>query len=400
MESRNDKINKMIMHAYDTVPFYKKVYDGMGKQAIKIENLPIINKQQMIYSRESMLSSKYIGKYIRKNLNWTRTSGTSGLQYEVFWDKEDEKKSLKGLWMLRWKFYGILPEDKLCYFYASDNDEDDFFRDKTKLIVPRKTLYDGSLAEKYKEIKDFAPKWMILQPSIAIILCNLAEKYGVWNELEYIESTGEYLTDVARRRIENTFKCKVVNQYGTKELNTIAYECPSGNLHIMSDNVYVENCGNNICVTSLNNYAMPYVRYKLDDIGIIKSETKCKCGLCGEQLELKECRSMDYIQCKNGDIKHAYTLIQLIHKINYHYDGCILQYRIIQTGYDKFVYEIVLDDDLYSDNIPEIISTVLLDKTRKRISEDCIIDINFTEVLLPEEKSIKFRTFHSLVKNI
>ena len=77
-----------------------------------------------------------------------------------------------------------------------------------------------------------------------LLLCHLAEKYGIWNNLRYIEFTGEYLELPLRHRVEAVFGCRTANQYGTKEVNSIAYKCPEGNLHVMSDNVLNEYVNN------------------------------------------------------------------------------------------------------------------------------------------------------------
>ena len=252
----------MIYHAYETVPFYQGLINNI---VFDIKKLPIIEKKQMIESGRSLLSSKYMGKYLSNQLKWTRTSGSSGLLYEIYWDKVDDKKSMLELWLLRWKYYKVSPKQKMCYFFPADIGNDDYVESDTKLAISRKCLYDGNLSEIYKKIKQYKPEWMILQPGISLVLCELAKKYGIWKEIRYIEFTGEFLREEVRKCVEDTFCCITANQYGTKEVNSIAYECPEGNMHVMTRNVYLENKGQNLYVTSLSNYAMPFIRYKLDD---------------------------------------------------------------------------------------------------------------------------------------
>ena len=243
-----ESLNKIIRHAYETVPFYKELLEE--EECLEIEKLPIVDKKQMIESGRSMLSTRYMGQYLTKQLKWTRTSGSSGMIHEIFWNKVDEKKSMMGLWFLRWKYYKISPAQKLCFFFLADINDEECMETDRVLAISRKSLFDGTFIEAYQHIKQYKPEWMILQPGVAAMLCDMAEQYGIWEGLKYIEFTGEYLPETVRKRVENTFHCATANQYGTKEVNSIAYECPEGNMHVMSDNVYLENEGCKLYVTS------------------------------------------------------------------------------------------------------------------------------------------------------
>lgn len=385
----------MIYHAYETVPFYQGLINNI---VFDIKKLPIIEKKQMIESGRSLLSSKYMGKYLSNQLKWTRTSGSSGLLYEIYWDKVDDKKSMLELWLLRWKYYKVSPKQKMCYFFPADIGNDDYVESDTKLAISRKCLYDGNLSEIYKKIKQYKPEWMILQPGISLVLCELAKKYGIWKEIRYIEFTGEFLREEVRKCVEDTFCCITANQYGTKEVNSIAYECPEGNMHVMTRNVYLENKGQNLYVTSLSNYAMPFIRYKLDDRGCIRRGVKCKCGRCGDVIDLYEGRENDVIKLPKGEKVHSYTLMQSIHRLNYKYEGCILQYRIVQEAYDKFTYYIVLNkEDCTEDLKREIVEEICCD-LHNRIGNECICNIIYENNIYPESKTGKCKVFLSNVQ--
>ena len=43
-----------------------------------------------------------------------------------------------------------------------------------------------------------------------------------------------------RNLIQEVFNCTIANQYGCNEVNSIAYECECGNLHLMQDCTYTE----------------------------------------------------------------------------------------------------------------------------------------------------------------
>lgn len=388
------KLQSIIKHAYTTVPFYKYLCNAEQDYGeLDIAELPVVNKKQMVESNDSLLSAHYIGKYLANSLKWTRTSGTSGILHEIYWDRRDAARSLKSLWILRQKYYDISPRQKLCYFYPSDILVEKYRLSKTSFAISRCVLYDGSLEEAYKKILEYEPEWMILQPSIALILCDLAKKYGVWESIQYIEFTGEYLEENVRCFVESVFRCKTANQYGTKEVNSIAFECPEHQLHIMSDNVYLETVDNRICVTSLTNRAMPFVKYQLEDRGEILRGISCNCGRQGDIVKLSLGRTNDLIKKSDGTTMHAYTLMQIIQNLNYQYEGCNLQYRIVQVDFDSFEFYLVIEDD--EAEIKEILWRIIEDEVNQRIGGICKVAVKFVSKLLPEELTGKGKVFES-----
>ena len=389
-----ESLNKSIRHAYETVPFYKELLEE--EECLEIEKLPIVDKQQMIESGRSMLSTRYMGQYLTKQLKWTRTSGSSGMIHEIFWNKVDERKSMMGLWFLRWKYYKVSPAQKLCFFFPADINDEECMETDRVLAISRKSLFDGTFIEAYQHIKQYKPEWMILQPGVAAMLCDMAEQYGIWEGVKYIEFTGEYLPETVRKRVKNTFHCATANQYGTKEVNSIAYECPEGNMHVMSDNVYLENEGCKLYVTSLNNYAMPFVRYQLDDRGQIRRHVQCRCGRCSDMLEIYEGRQNDVVKRPDGSVIHAYALMQSVHYINYQYDGCIIQYKIVQEDYDRFTYLIVLGEEC-PEELKRTISEKLQHDLQVRIGKECTCDVIYKKNILPEEETGKCKVFVSNV---
>lgn len=107
--------------------------------------------------------------------------------------------------------------------------------------------------------------------------------------------TGEMLHKNLRNRIKECFEVPIANQYGMNEMNSIAYECPNGNLHAWNK-MYMwkywikwkTTTGWNdgeIYVTTKNNKVMPLIRYRTGDRGKLLPNT-CTCGMKGKILEL------------------------------------------------------------------------------------------------------------------
>lgn len=341
---RKEKVIKFIQKNLNKTQLYRNLYNKLKCNDItEIQDVPVISKNNLIHDALNVLSFDYFGDYYSGKLKTFFTSGSTGEAYRVFWDERDNMRSLLELYYLRNRYYGIRPENKMCYFYPSDIEIEDIFQENNALGISKAYLYNDKIQEAYIHILNYNPVWMILQPGIAMILCDVIERYNypVPDNLRYVELTGEYLSKEMRSRIQNVFKCVVANQYGMKEFNSIAYECPEGRLHCLESNVYVEILDDeDIYVTTLKNNAMPLIRFKTGDKGILR-KCNCACGKTGYELELKAGRCDDYLLNKNGKKIHAYSLIQIIQNINYMYDGIIIQYQILQKSLETIMFRVV-----------------------------------------------------------
>lgn len=232
---------------------------------------------------------------------------------------------------------------------------------------------------------NYKPVWLLLQPSIAGMIINIVKKYNLEsiNTIKYIEFSGEMLDEALKNEIKEIFNCKVANQYGSYEFNSIAYECPEGNMHIMGSNVYVETDENeNIIVTSLNNYRNPLVRYNIGDKGkILNSPMRCKCGNNNSILELKLGRSHDFIINKYGEKINSYIFMKAIKRVNNELDDVVKQFQIIQTDIDKFQVRLYIDK---RSEIKKIIKVF-----EENILEDTLVNAEYKYIL--EDGYIKER---------
>ena len=208
---------------------------------------------------------------------------------------------------------------------------------------------------------------MILQPSVAVILCEhiRRNKLRVPSSLRYIEFNGEILTDEVRNMTRMVFGCKIANQYGANEVNSIGFECQYGNMHILNSNVFVEivdeeGClmtdssdfaANNseegrIILTSRRNNAMPFVRYEIGDKGKIHPTMDCPCGCKGKIIELSTGRNNDYVLFADGGRASSYIFVGLLDMVNVYTDGAIIQFYVEQLAYDEFRIMIYKDEEV------------------------------------------------------
>lgn len=342
--------DKIAEYAYEHVPFYKDLVD----RKIKIwQDYPIVDKGMLQQNIDSVFSPEYMMDLLSDRLEHVMTSGSTGECLDILWKKDQNIKSLLPLWNKRKKYYGILPKDKRCYFFTTKILEgEDLQVEETKygLGFNKMDLSKSKVLEIYKRMLDFSPQWMIVQPSIILLFTNVLKAHSLppLPDLKYIELTGERITGEAKSAIADFFGCKVADQYGCYEANSIAYECPYGGLHVMTENVYVETVGENeddICITSLHNKAMPFIRYKIGDKGKIIHNHNCPCGSREPMIRLNMARENDWIYNRDGTKCHSDLFCSVIDKINLALQQAVIQYQIIQKDYNEFDVYLVIDEE-------------------------------------------------------
>lgn len=408
------KLKSLVEFAYENTVFYKekykKILENTCVENINFEVLPIVNKSEICNNHYKILSEKSHREFVERSLEKYTTSGSTGICMDIYWSHKDSNNSLIGLWYLRNKYYNISTKDLVCMFYANrtiDGQEMKQMKIGNCLSFSKSNLDNDRIAEIYLRIKEFRPKYMIIEPSVAILLCEYIESNNLdkIDSIEYIELTGEFLLHNVKMKIEKVFGCKTANQYGAYEVNSIAYECPCGNMHIMENNVYVEIIDENgkvieneeegdICITSLTNYTMPFIRYNIGDRGRI-CNNKCNCGNKYPVLELTNGRSNDYILCENGDKIHSSIFMKVIERINEKLRNIILQYQIHQLNFNDFRFDLVLSE--------EIDMQKLIDAFIKSFDEERLYQLNVTfkfhDELFPNSSTGKLYYFINEMSN-
>ncbi|MCM1181601.1 MAG: AMP-binding protein [Clostridium sp.] len=386
--------DNLIREAYGEVDFLRrKLWNADRDVDVDLVNLPLLEKEELVGDSLKLMPPRYLpllyqGKLLRKD-----TSGSTGKYLEIYWQRSDFVRSMFSLWFYRNYFYGIQTWDKLCRFYMISRagiDEEMSRKRKNALEFSKNDLTEERLLEIYREMQKFQPVWLLLQPCIAELICQLKARYQLSDidSVKYIEMTGEELTEELRERIQNCFKCPVANQYGANEVNSIAYECPQGNLHCMEDNVFVEilndegkrlpdgECGN-IYVTTLHNHAMPFIRYGIGDVGFLEKNT-CSCGHKGKILHLKSGRRDDWILMENGEKVNPYVFLRAVVAVNAVLENCIFQFQIIQTDYQHFRVNLAVDEEVSG------IQEVFVDNIGHAELRNASYDFHYYDNLFPD----------------
>lgn len=194
-----------------------------------------------------------------------------------------------------------------------------------------------------------------------------------------------------RTKIEEVFKCNAFDRYGSREVGDVACERPNfdglwvapwGNYLEIVDtdgNRVPDGTEGEILITSLRNYAMPLIRYKIGDRGLLNSpsiHTKTD----GQVLKEITGRSMDLFKTQDGALINSGFFMA-----NLYFRDWIARYQIIQKDYLKVIYKMVTITDPPKKELEDIIAI-----TKKVLGGDCEVVFEFVDEISPSPSG-KFR---------
>ena len=344
----NNLLDIILKHSFDTVPFYIEQKNNLAND---FNALPIITKDMVSLRPFDFVSSLYIKRFEQGKLINKKTSGSTGMCLDVFWTPNDDTLASLETWKYRRAWYGVSIKDRYITFHATayysnrlvEEDSLAIYRGNN-LSLSKNRLTKHNIDEYFVLIGKFNASWMFMQPSVLPLLLKYAstKHLSILNKLRYIELTGEYLaTDVANYFKEMLPNVKFANMYGTTETGCVALECPCGHMHILKNSkveILDEDCNHinqaegGIILTTLKNFAMPLLRYRIGDMGYITNVSRCNCGFVGQDIHITVGREGDIIYSPDGNDKTCYSLLKVVEFVNDEFNAPITQFNFVQSN--------------------------------------------------------------------
>lgn len=189
-----------------------------------------------------------------------------------------------------------------------------------------------------------------------------------------IITSGETLHHEQRELIEQYFTTKVTNRYGSREFGGIAYECRfHSGLHIAPFRFIVhEDANGELLVTDLDNYATPFIRYAIGDIGSVR-EINCPCGLTVDTLVSLSGRSHDIIRTRSGKILGGQFWTTASRAV-----GGIEAFQLVQYAVDSVELRIQTGADFKPENLK-----ILEDKVHHIVGDELKLEIKYVDHIEP-----------------
>lgn len=362
-EYQNGKLRMLIEHVYHNVPYYHHVMKSRGIQPQDIRNkddlkyLPILTKEIIRANFQDIIFQGMNKRTTTKR----STSGTTGERLTFFQDRNSRiwvhASKLRG-----WSWAGYNIGDSSINIYNLGK-LSTWGQIASRMI---REYYFPTIENK-NQVLDYSNKIKVLKPrflsGFTSSLCLNASLFKIYNitgiHFPVIFTCAEMLYDYQRSFLEETFHGTVYDYYGSNEIGSLAYECEHHNKHITEEHVVFEttnsqganvsNISGDIILTDLDNYGMPFIRYKIGDVGTL-SDNECKCGRALRILNSLDGRSQEFLKTLDGRYVPGIYFPGRFRKLK-----GIEQFQIIQPDIHNIILKIV-KNNLYS---PEELDTMI-----------------------------------------
>jgi len=315
------RLKALVAYAYEQVPYYRELYrrNGVRPEAIRsfrdFQQVPFLTKEEVNNNLNSLISPEFSDR-----VKPDSTGGSTGQPMRFFIDKSfhwwDAALEFRGR---RW--YGVSEGDKIAWVWGAARDMHIWSRKarlKAKIQQNRYLNAFDITDEKMKAFAEMLVRWrpemFRAYASALSLFARYLKEHGITGiRPKLIETTAEKVTDPQRELLEEVFGCKVADWYTARELGTIGFQCPQGGMHVCETR-YLEVIANGkpaapgelgeVVVTSLHQYAMPVIRYKIGDMAIYDPKP-CPCGRGLPVLREVVGRIQDFLVTADGHFVHG-----------------------------------------------------------------------------------------------
>ena len=402
---QNEKLERLLLHTYENVPYYHRVLpeaDVIANNKVFLENfhkIPPLTKAIIRSEGENLYSADY-----KKRGGYFNTSGGStGEPVKFIQDKHYCAWGFAGRFLFNsWAGKDVGQAELKLWGSERDILEG---KDELKTLL-RRWLFNTELLNTYRMspegMHEHIDRWNEVKPrqvwaytdsmyKLSQFVAN--EKISVYTPGSIICTTAPLLPQ-ARKHIEQTFRCKVFDQYGSREVGPVACECPAQEgLHIFTPIQRVEILDSNdqpvkgedigqIVITNLHNYSMPLIRYKIGDTSCF-SNKPCSCGRGFPLLKEISGRVFAHFVKKDGSLVHSQFFVAL-----FFFKPWVKEFKVVQKHCDLIDISVALAGKADQNDID-----VITDKIKQVMGADCRVEFKFVEEIPPTASGKYLYTF-------
>ena len=298
-----NKLQQLIKHCYSNGPYYTSLFDSLGlkPESIKcredLEKIPVLTKEDIRNNFDKLISTDISA---RRHINGS-TGGSTGTPMKFIADVNTWTR-LRAANFRMWHSAGYEFGEKMFTLAGNSlvkkigNERHISPKDIYDIVIMRNKKHDctdissQAMAGHYKALMNYKPKVIRGYASSLYFLARYIEQNNLpVSPVCAVFTTGEKLHSRYRRKLQKVFHAPVFDGYGAADGGLGAHECPlHEGLHVSEENCVVEitdDKGKNlpdgqtghVITTDLNNFAFPFIRYKVGDLAYFK-EDLCSCG--------------------------------------------------------------------------------------------------------------------------
>lgn len=324
---RDRQIRAMVTHAYENVPFYRRLYDEHGVSPSKVRGfgdlqmLPVTTRNAFQRAQVTDLVAR------GTDLSSLRTRATNGTSGEplILRHSADESRLLGLYYFQAFRSLGIRRTDLAAELWLRRPGGLVRKMGLLRRLLNRAAIYPvdnirvDTPQQVFADLKRLAPDMIGGVPGLLSIIASrwsdddrIAVHAAPWPRL--VVTGGERLTKSTRQHLSQVFNARVLDMYSSTEFHLIASECVfTGDYHISDETVALEIVDNGSSAapgsigqaigTALHSFASPIIRHVTGDL-VTAGNQACECGVQLSTLRDIQGRFMDFLELPGGMIIH------------------------------------------------------------------------------------------------
>jgi phenylacetate-coenzyme A ligase PaaK-like adenylate-forming protein len=359
-ELQEIKLRRLIHHAYHHVAYYRDIFTKKGLRPADIQTiedlakLPLLDKSTI---REFLYFDLLSDNHDKKKILKISTSGSTGEPFVCFADKfQLEMRWSATLRSVEWAGYQFGDRQARLWHQTIGMSWSQVIRERLdawlsrRMFMPAYEMSEDNLHHWMRKLQKFKPVLIDGYAESFNFLAHYVKSHGLKGvKPRGIISSAQILPAQSRRVIEDEFQCKVFDKYGSREFSGIAYESEAQDGHlVVAENNIVEILKDGkpakpgelgeVVITDLNNYCMPFIRYRVGDLAVaMDSSHPSPCGRGLPRIGKIEGRVQAIIVGTNGSYVPGTFFAHLFKD----YDFIVRQYQVIQEKLGEIKLKIV-----------------------------------------------------------
>ncbi|HZC42899.1 MAG TPA: hypothetical protein VE195_01920 [Acidobacteriaceae bacterium] len=315
------RLRQQLIEAYRYVPFYRHRMTQAGLTPLDIRThedlrlLPVLTKRDIQDHQDLLVSSNVPPSKREQN----QTGGSTGSPLQFFVDVERFDSRMASVTRHN-SWAGLRVGDWYAHPWGSRFDVGDHPdpnpKWRQKFLYRNLSLHTAAVSEEemvrfVEVLRRYRPKHMLAYAQSAVLFAEFCKANKIHDiTFESMIVSAEMLLPGKRQILEETFRGKVFDRYGCREVSVIASECEyHSGLHVSADTLIIEvepapnlpaGMGR-ILVTDLLNRSMPLIRYEIGDLASLDStEMHCPCGRSLPLIGNIQGRTSDFLRLPSG----------------------------------------------------------------------------------------------------
>lgn len=394
------RVTQLIKHAFQTTPYYRDLLKENGlrldelikeieSDIAELSIVPTLEKPTIRDQLQNLLSEISSDQTRIENA----TGGSTGTPLKFFQNRSYwNHRNFSVYYFDRWGGWNFGEPQLVIWGASRDLRADSQWKQRINRYWRNQFWLDGfhltasTMNSAFMKMEQWKPKTILAYPSSIYQFAEYLNEKSLkpcWN-LKGIITSAEMLHPHCRSLVESVFGTKIYNRYGGREVGLIAMECAEGRMHINCRDLLLEidspdpyHIPGDILITQLNNYVMPFIRYRIGDIARLSDEI-CPCGNQLPILTELLGRSTATFRTESGTLVHGGYFTQQFYKI----DG-VSQFQLIQETYKNCQLKLVINEKWIEKTGDKLIKII-----QEKLGPDVSVNVEYVEEI-PLAKSGK-----------